>query len=153
MDGIASVELTKKRVDITEKNGITIINDAYNASLESIKASLKYLQTFKNNRKIAILGDILELGNYSEDLHRKVGMEVVKEGVDILICYGKASKYIVEQAKKEGMKEKNIYYFSEKEEILELLKKEIKRGDVLLFKASNAMKFFDLATELVEYIS
>ena len=51
------------------------------------------------------------------------------------------------------MKEKNIYYFSEKEEILELLKKEIKRGDVLLFKASNAMKFFDLATELVEYIS
>ena len=140
-------------MDVTEKNGITIINDAYNASLESIKASLKYLQTFKNNRKIAILGDILELGNYSEDLHRKVGMEVVKEGVDILICYGKASKYIVEQAKKEGMKEKNIYYFSEKEEILELLKKEIKRGDVLLFKASNGMKFFDLATELIEYIS
>ena len=153
LNGIASVKLTKKRMDVTEKNGITIINDAYNASLESIKASLKYLQTFKNNRKIAILGDILELGNYSEDLHRKVGMEVVKEGVDILICYGKASKYIVEQAKKEGMKEKNIYYFSEKEEILELLKKEIKRGDVLLFKASNAMKFFDLATELVEYIS
>lgn len=153
LDGIASVELTKKRMDVTEKNGITIINDAYNASLESIKASLKYLQTFKNNRKIAILGDILELGNYSEDLHRKVGMEVVKEGVDILICYGKASKYIVEQAKKEGMKEKNIYYFSEKEEILELLKKEIKRGDVLLFKASNGMKFFDLATELIEYIS
>ena len=152
LQGIENVELTKNRMDVVEKNGITIINDAYNASLESITASLKYLLTFKNSRKIAILGDILEVGEYNEELHRKVGKEVVNQKVDILICYGEASKYIVDQARKEGMDEKNIYYFEDKDQILDFLKKEIKKGDVLLFKASNGMKFFDLATELEKYI-
>lgn len=146
LKGIANVELTKKRMDVIEKNGITIINDAYNASLESITASLKYLNTFRNSRKIAILGDILELGEYNEELHRKVGKEVANEKIDILICNGESSKYIVDQAKKEGMNEKNIYYLENRNEILDLLKKEVKQGDVLLFKASNGMKFFDIAT-------
>ena len=140
-------------MDVIEKNGITIINDAYNASLESITASLKYLLTFKNSRKIAILGDILEVGEYNEELHRKVGKEVVNEKVDILICYGKASKYIVDQAKKEGMDEEYIHYFEDKNQILDFLKKEIKTGDVLLFKASNGMRFFDLATEIEKFLS
>lgn len=153
LNGIANVELTKKRMEVIEKNGITIINDAYNASPESIKESLKYLKTFKENRKIAILGDVLELGEYNEELHRKIGEEVAKEEVDILICYGDASRYVVDQAKKEGMNEQNIYYFEDKNQILDLLKKEVKQGDVLLFKASNGMKFFDLATELEKYIS
>ncbi len=153
LQGIANVELTKNRMDVIEKNGITIINDAYNASLESITASLKYLLTFKNSRKIAILGDILEVGEYNEELHRKVGKEVVNEKVDILICYGKASKYIVDQAKKEGMDEEYIHYFEDKNQILDFLKKEIKTGDVLLFKASNGMRFFDLATEIEKFLS
>ena len=152
LKGIENVELTKKRMEVIEKNGITIINDAYNASLESITASLKYLLTFENRRKIAILGDILEVGEYDEELHRKVGTEVVKQKIDILVCYGKSAKYIVDQAKNEGMNEQNIYYFDDKTKILELLKKEIKQGDVLLFKASNGMKFFDLATEIQEFI-
>ena len=153
LKGIENVELTKKRMEVIEKNGITIINDAYNASLESITASLKYLLTFENRRKIAILGDILEVGKYDEELHRKVGTEVVKQKIDILVCYGKSAKYIVDQAKNEGMNEQNIYYFDDKTKILELLKKEIKQGDVLLFKASNGMKFFDLATEIQKFLS
>ena len=153
LKGIENVELTKKRMEVIEKNGITIINDAYNASLESIRASLKYLLTFENRRKIAILGDILEVGEYDEELHRKVGTEVVKQKIDILVCYGKSAKYIVDQAKNEGMNEQNIYYFDDKTKILELLKKEIKQGDVLLFKASNGMKFFDLATEIQNFLS
>ena len=153
LQGIENVELTKNRMDVVEKNGITIINDAYNASLESITASLKYLLTFKNSRKIAILGDILEVGEYNEELHRKVGKEVVNQKVDILICYGEASKYIVDQARKEGMDEENIYYFEDKNQILDFLKEEIKKGDVLLFKASNGMRFFDLATEIEKFLS
>ena len=96
---------------------------------------------------------MFELGKYTEELHRKIGEEVAREKVDILICYGAASKYVVDQAKKEGMNEQNIYYFEDKNQILDLLKKEVKQGDVLLFKASNGMKFFDLATEIQKFLS
>ena len=87
INGIETFELTKKRMDITElKNGVTIINDSYNASFESMQASLKYLGALKNNRKVAVLGDMLELGEFSKELHEKVGNEVVKNNIDILIC-------------------------------------------------------------------
>lgn len=148
--GIEEFELTKKRMDIAElKNGIKIINDAYNASFESMKATLKYLSDF-NNRKIAVLGDMFELGEFSKELHEKVGKEVVKNNIDILICSGENSKYIVAQAKKEGMNEENIYYFEDKEKILDLLKTIAKKGDIILFKASNGMKFFELANSVEE---
>lgn len=147
--GIETFELTKKRMDITElANGIKIINDAYNASLESMQASLKYLSEFKNNRKIAVLGDMLELGDYTKELHEKVGEEVVKNEIDILLCAGEKAKYIEEQAKRMGMKEENVYWFEKKEEILQKIKEMAKEDDIILLKASNGMKFFEIAEEL-----
>ena len=150
-EGIESFELTKKRMDITElKNGIKIINDAYNASLESMKASLKYLSELKNKRKIAVLGDILELGEYSKKLHEQVGEAVWQNRIDILIVSGENAKYIKEQAQKMGMPEENIYYFEQKEKIVKQLQKMIEPGDAILCKASNGMQFFKLAEELKE---
>ncbi len=147
--GIESFELTKKRMDITELgNGVKIINDAYNASLESMKASLKYLSELKNKRKIAVLGDILELGEYSQKLHEQVGEAVYQNKIDLLIVSGKNAKYIDQQAKKMGMPEENIYYFEEKEKIIKQIKEMIKPGDAILFKASNGMRFFELVEEL-----
>ena len=147
--GIESFELTKKRMDIVElKNGIKIINDAYNASLESMTASLKVLSEFKE-RKIAVLGDMFELGDFSEELHRKVGKEVVKNNVDILIACGENSKYISDVAK-EKMDKENIYYLENKEEIEPLLEKIVKNNDVILFKASNGMGFYKIAERLVK---
>ena len=147
--GIESFELTKKRMDITElKNGVKIINDAYNASLESMQASLKYLSKLKENRKIAVLGDMLELGEYSQKLHEEVGEEVYKNKIDILMCSGKNAKYIAKRAKELGMLEENIYYFKTKEEIINKLKEITKKGDVILLKASNGMKFFDIAEKI-----
>lgn len=149
LSGIKGFELTKKRMDIsTLKGGIKIINDAYNASFESMQASLKYLAEFKENRKIAVLGDMFELGDFSEKLHRKVGSEVHKNNIDILICVGESAKYIVEQAKEEGMNKNDIYYYENKADILKLLKKIMTKDDVILFKASNGMKLFDLVEEL-----
>ena len=136
-------------MDIKElKNGVKIINDAYNASFESMKATLNYLSEFNKNRKIAVLGDMFELGDFSKELHEKVGNEVVKNNIDILICNGENSKYIISKAEEKGMKEENIYYFENREEILELLEKIAKKGDVILFKASNGMKFFELANKM-----
>lgn len=149
--GIRSFELTKKRMDLTElKNGATIINDSYNASFESMQASLKYLNNFKENRKIAVLGDMFELGEFSKELHEKVGKEVVENDIDILICAGKDAKYIAEAARKSGMNSENIFYFEEKDKILDILTEKWKKGDYVLFKASNGMKFYEIAEKLIK---
>ena len=148
--GIETFELTKKRMDITElKNGVTIINDSYNASFESMQASLKYLNGLKSDRKIAVLGDMFELGEYSKQLHEKVGEEVAKNKIDVLICAGDNAKSIVKVAKVNGMNEKNIHYFNDKNEIESFIKKIWKKGDVILFKASNGMKFFEIVEKLL----
>lgn len=143
-EGIASFELTKNRMDITEKNGIKIINDAYNASLESIKASLKYLSNLNNKRKIAVLGDILEAGDYAEDIHKKVGNEVVKNKIDILICSGKNAKYIASQAEIDGMNKDKIWYLKDNKAVADKIKAIAKPGDVVLIKASNGLKFYEI---------
>lgn len=143
--GIEGFELTKKRMEIIElPNGAKIINDAYNASLESMQASLKYLAGYKNARKIAVLGDMFELGEYAEELHRQVGKEVAKNDIDVLLCSGENSKFIIDEAKKANSKLKEIQYFETKEEIKEYLKNNVKENDVILVKASNGMKFYEL---------
>ena len=147
--GIESFQLTKNRMEVTEcKNGIKIINDAYNSSVESIKASLAYMKHIKANRRIAVLGDILETGEFAKELHESIGKIVCENTVDILICSGENAKYIVESAKKEGFDEKHIYYFEDKEEIIDALKKIIEPNDVILFKASNGMRFFEIAEKV-----
>ena len=145
--GIASFELTKKRMDIKKlENGAIIINDAYNASFESMKVSLEFLANHTGERKIAVLGDMFELGEYSEELHRKVGKEVVKNNIDMLICAGENAKYIVEEAKKDSKIE--TYFMHNNEEIVENLSQKLRKGDVVLVKASNGMKFFEICQKL-----
>ena len=146
-NGIEKFELTKKRMDIKKlQNGAIIINDAYNASYESMKVSLEFLAKHTGARKIAVLGDMFELGKYSEELHRNVGKEVAKNNIDILICAGESSKYIIEEAQKN----KNIetHFINNNEQIVENLRRELRDGDVVLVKASNGMKFFEICQKL-----
>ena len=148
-NGIETFELTKNRMEVTElENGIKIINDAYNSSVESVKATLGYMNTMKANRRIAVLGDVLETGKFAKELHEKIGKVVCKNNIDILICNGENSKYIVQKAKEQGMSEDNIYYLENKNDIVELIKKIVKPNDVILFKASNGMKFFEMAEKI-----
>ena len=145
--GIAKFELTQKRMDIRKlENGAILINDSYNASYESMKASLEVLAKYTGTRKIAVLGDMFELGEYSEELHRKVGKEVAQNNIDILICTGENSKYIIEEAKKN--KNLQTYFMNNNEQIVEKLSQELRNGDVVLVKASNAMKFFEICQKL-----
>ncbi|MCI8273565.1 MAG: UDP-N-acetylmuramoyl-tripeptide--D-alanyl-D-alanine ligase [Clostridia bacterium] len=146
--GISSFELTKKRMEIRKlENGATLINDSYNASYEAMKASIEYLAKYEANRRIAVLGDMFELGEYSIDLHTKVGEDIAQNNIDILMCTGELSKYIIEGAKKLNNKV-NATMFKDKEEIYEKLKEEIKKDDVILVKASNGMKFFEICQKL-----
>ena len=148
-NGIETFELTKKRMEITKlENGVVVINDAYNASPEAVKASIKNLEGYKTSKKIAVLGDMLELGNFSEKLHREIGEFIANSEIDELLCCGENSKYIVEEAKKNGMK--NVYYFKDGAQIVQYLKQNVTKNEVVLFKASNGMKFFEICEEFIK---
>ena len=149
--GIKNFVPTKNRMDITKlKNGVTIINDSYNASFDSMQMLLNYLSNFTAKRRIAVLGDMLELGDYSKELHEKVGKEVAKNNVDILIVSGENSKYIAEKAIKDGMNKENVYYFDNGDKIYNFIEKIWREGDCILFKASNGMRFFEIADKLID---
>lgn len=149
--GIATFQLTEKRMDIINlKNGAKIINDAYNASFESMQASLKVLGEYKKNRKIAVLGDMFELGEHTKQLHEEVGKEVAKNHIDLLFCHGDYAIDIVKQAERAGMNREQIYFFETKDSLLEAMNEMIKPEDVILLKASNGMKFYELAQKLKE---
>ena len=151
--GIESFCLTAKRMEINYlKNNIIIINDSYNASLESMKAAILSLKNMKAKRRIAVLGDMFELGDFSEKLHRDVGLEIYKNNIDKLFLIGENAKYIGEEAEKSGYDTDNIINFENKELLLEKLKQILRDGDVILFKASNGMRLFEIAESLKEYI-
>ncbi len=147
--GIKKFELTKKRMEVIKSKltGATIINDTYNASYDSMKAGLEYLNSVSGNRKIAILGDMLELGEYEKEMHEKVGEEVAKNNIDILITIGNASKNIANMARKLNP-EIEIHEYSKNQEALEYAKENFKEGDIVLIKASNAMKLSEIAEDL-----
>lgn len=150
IEGIKSAQIAKKRMEIiTIKNNITIINDAYNASLESIKEALKYLTNLPNGRKIAVLGDVLEMGDFSDKIHQKIGEEVAKQKIDILICCGEHSKYMCQVAMENGLPTSNVYYEKNIENVTKRIQKIMKGNDVILLKASNGMNFSNIATELI----
>ena len=144
LDGIANFELTKRRMQV-EKNakGVTIINDCYNANYDSMKAAIKYLKEIKNRRKIAILGDMLELGDYSKELHKKVGEEI-DNNIDILITVGKEAENIANNAKA-----KEIFMFKTNYEAILKLKEIILKNDAILVKASNGMHFNEIVNAIV----
>lgn len=149
IQGIAEFNLTKRRMEIIKsKNDATIINDSYNASYESVKAALEYISSLKANKKIAVLGDILELGEFSKKMHENVGEEVFKNNIDILITVGDEAKNIATKAKELGLDSKKIYMFEKNEEAINLLNNIIKEDDIVLVKASNGMNF----DEIVEHI-
>lgn len=146
--GISEFSLTKRRMEIIKnKSNVTIINDCYNASYESVKAALEYLSSIKANRKIAVLGDVLELGEFSKQMHQKIGEEVVNNNIDILITVGKEAETIANTAKKSS-KKIDIYSFNNNIGASNLLKELLEEKDVILVKASNGMHF----EEIVEAI-
>ena len=149
-NGISSFKLTAKRMEIIKlKNGVTLINDSYNASYESMKASIKSLKNMNGNRKIAVLGDMFELGSFSEKLHRYVGIEILKNNIDKLYVIGENAKFIAEEAINQGYNKNNVMHYNDKKILIEDLKNNLQTGDVVLIKASNGMKLFEVAEALV----
>lgn len=142
-NGLERVLLTERRMDkFTTIDNMIVYDDTYNASLESVIAGLEVLKR-EDGRKIAILGDILELGDFSEEIHRKIGRFINNNNIDLVITAGKNSKFINDELT-------NIknYHFNNTEEIIEHLEELLLEGDVILVKASNGMQFHTIANVL-----
>ncbi len=122
--------------------GMTVIEDCYNAAPESMESSLRILSDLDcEGKRIAVLGDMLELGKVSVDSHKKVGSLVGEFGIDILLCYGDLSSYIADEAVKAGVPE--VRHFDDKAELARYLCDIAKKGDIVLFKASRGMALED----------
>ena len=136
--GFSSYEPQGLRQKIYERGGVTVIADCYNASPESMNAALKVLQS-RSGRKIAVLGDMCELGSMTHMAHNRVGHDVVDCEIDVLYTFGKSARIIAESAVESGFSGA-VRSFEDKEELARALKELFRDGDHVLFKASRAMK-------------
>ena len=142
--GIEKFELTKNRMDIIYlKNGLVVIDGTYNASEDSMKSSLDVLET-NTGRKIAILADMLEMGEFSKELHYDVGQYVASKNIDQLYCVGQDAKYIYDGAIDGGMQ--SVFYYPTNASLTAIIDTKIQANDTLLIKGSNGMKLNEVVT-------
>lgn len=138
--GIENMETIRGRFKIIKKDDLTLIDDCYNANPVSMKASLDVLD-YANTRKIAILGDMFELGENEKELHAGIGEHLKEKNIDLVLCVGELSENIKDDSKP-------IYYFKNLDELFSHLDEYIMRNDTILVKASNGMHF----EKIVNYI-
>lgn len=149
---LADFKPSKMRMDIRSFGGVLLINDCYNASPDSVRAALRVLLGSEAQRRVAILGDILEMGAYGPKAHKELG-QTAAQCADVLITAGKDAVYIREGAIEAGMKEKNALHFDSVKEILDVLGSLIREGDAVLVKASRGMHFERIADGIEKIFS
>jgi len=118
-----------------------------------MEEAIKTLSDLKGKRKIAILGDMLELGRKEMQFHKDIGAFCFDKGIDVLITVGDLAKYIALGAKKSGMQNNNINCCKTNNETVKLLNILLEKGDVLLFKGSRSMRLEEIVNRLKRVIS
>ena len=136
--GLVSYQASGMRQNIYEQNGFRIYADCYNASPDAMEATLGVLGTMGDTgRRIAVLGSMLELGDYTEEGHRRAG-RAAAEHADVLYAYGPSADAIARGAEEKGMTA--VHAFTDQNELVEKLRADAKPGDALLFKGSRGMR-------------
>ena len=143
-EGMKKVESVSGRSNIIPFLNFVMIDDCYNANPVSMKAAVDLLQS-ANARKVAILGDMFELGDEEKELHYEVGKYSTGK-VDFLICIGNLAKYIYEGAMEDKPEDMAVLYLKEKEDLYPCLKDIIIPQDTILLKASHGMGFADIVS-------
>lgn len=136
--GIQSVETIGGRSNLIQVKGMTLIDDCYNANPVSMKASIDVLSKAPG-RKIAVLGDMGELGKEEKELHAQMGTYLSEKNIDHLFCAGELSREMAREAK--GNPRCTVEHFSSKEDLIPALLQEVKEGDTILVKASHFMEY------------
>ena len=140
VEALADYEGVSMRQQISVCNEIILIDDSYNASPASMKAGIDVLCSVENTgRKIAVLADMLELGEKTKEYHSEVGEYISSRDVDELILFGEFAESIGQSSGKKYV------CFNTREEINEYLKNSLKKGDAVLFKGSRSMKLNECA--------
>lgn len=148
IEGIRNYKNFSRRLEkIKLDNGVLLIDDTYNASIDSMKSGLITVNDLTSKRKIAVLGDMFELGESSDEIHANVGEIFKILNYDILFTLGDASKKIASSASKYI---KEVFEYDNREELVDRIKTEMKVGDIIYFKASNGMKFNELIEQIKE---
>lgn len=146
-NGLETLEITKSRMDVIKNDNYTVIDSVYNASVDSMRAALKVLNRYKT-RRVAILGDIFEMGSFAEEGHKQVGKDA-SENADVIIAIGKDAEFISKEALENNMNKDNVHHFATKEEAMENFKNILQKGDTILVKASRGMHL----EEVVEFLN
>lgn len=141
--GLLEFKPIEKRWEISEIKDCTFINDSYNANPESMLAALKtFLSVYKDNHKLLVLGDMLELGKDEIEYHKNIGEFLDNKNNTDLITVGKLSKYISNSTTI------NSKHFNSNEDCAKYIAQNIKANDILFFKASRSMKFEEIIEEV-----
>ena len=145
VSAIESFTLPPGRGEILQFNVVTVIDDSYNANLASTLAGLETLaQMPSGGRRIAVLGDMQELGRFSEEYHRQVGAFAAARGVDALLCYGPETRETYCTALSAGL---DARHFTDRSELAHVLSRSVNTGDVVYVKGSRGMAMETVITE------
>ena len=139
-DTVRTLAVGKMRGESSERNGVTIINDCYNANPEAMRSMLEVLRGTPARRRIAVLGEMLELGREAGALHRDIGQFAAEQGIDALLGVRGAARFMVEGAVEAGMSDSAASFFESPEEAGNFLRNYVRPGDAVLFKGSRGVQ-------------
>lgn len=148
-NGLLKYKSLKMRMDIQKlDNGILVIDDTYNANPQSMKAAIDVLEKLEHKNKIAILGDMFELGDDSDNMHKEVGTYLINKDITHVILVGNNAKSIYEGIS-ENINGKKAYYFENKDEMYKQIKEIVDTySTAILLKASRGMKFEEIIEKI-----
>lgn len=149
--GLQNFALEGNRMEVIEcSSDVTIINDTYNSNYEAIVNALDMLKRYSGVRKIAVLGDVLELEDYASKIHYDIGSIPDLLNVDMLFLSGENAKYIKDGALNLGLDSNRIFYFENRTDLEDALISSVQFGDTILVKASHGMEYQHIVKKLKE---
>jgi len=137
-EALASFSGVEGRMEIIEGPGYLLVNDCYNANPASLAAALEGVKVLGDHRLVVVLSDMLELGETAGELHRAAGRNAARSGVALLFAWGEYASCYAQGAREGGLEDTNVVVCESKEQMTEALRLRVKKGDMVLFKASRA---------------
>jgi UDP-N-acetylmuramoyl-tripeptide--D-alanyl-D-alanine ligase len=149
IESLAKSDEAEMRLELQKANGLTILNDAYNANPNSMRAALDTAAALPHaGRRIAVLGDMLELGQSSERYHREIGAAAAQCGFELLACVGPDSRWLADGAEAAGMPRQSVFRFDDSKAAAENASALVRKGDLVLIKASRGIQLENVAKAL-----
>ena len=139
--GVAAYETVGRRANVIDTGYITLVDDCYNANPDSMKSGIDSLLRLPG-RHVCVLGDMLELGEHEREMHFETGRYAAENGVGLVMCSGRLAEDIAKGAGACGV------HFDTREELIAALPAYIRRGEAVLVKASNSMRFGEISEEI-----